>query len=205
MLQVNTIRTSLAALSRGSAAIGLPQPHLNRTALCEIPESEYDPTYLARRDDLRAHLHATARAKALRGAPLDGPGLADLVEALVAALNDQEFPTAGSMLEAFNQRLVMECSDAHAAALEALPLPVDEVQRSVRANRVTDFTKIRSISRAVDPNFIRDNDALCIAQVALLAPVAAFRGVVRSAVCHMLAYSAMMMTIMIIIIIIIRQ
>lgn len=128
-MQVNTIRASLSALSRGSSAIGLPQPHLNRTALCDLPDAEFEPAYLQRRDDLRAHLHATARAKSLRGAPLDGRGLADLVEALVAALNDQEFPTAGSMLEAFNQRLVLECSDGHAAALAALPLPVDEVRR----------------------------------------------------------------------------
>lgn len=127
-VQVNTIRSSLAALSSGASAVGLPQPHLNRTALCDLPDSALEPVYLARRDDLRAHLHATARPKALRGAPLDGAGLADLVEALVAALNDQEFPTAGSMLEAFNQRLVMEVADAHAEALRRLPLPVAEVR-----------------------------------------------------------------------------
>lgn len=114
-------------LARDSSAIGLPQPHLNRTALCELPEAALDATYLQRRDELRQHLHATAAAKALRGAPLDGPALSDLVEALVAALNAQEFPTAGSMLEAFNQRLMMECSEAHAATLLALPLPVEEV------------------------------------------------------------------------------
>lgn len=126
-VQVNTIRSSLSVLARDSSAIGLPQPHLNRTALCELPESSFDPGYLQHRDDLRQHLHATARAKSLRGSPLDGAALADLVEALVAALNNQEFPTAGSMLEAFNQRLMMECSDAHAATLQALPLPVEEV------------------------------------------------------------------------------
>jgi hypothetical protein len=64
----------------------------------------------------------------LRGAVLDGAALADLIEALVAALNDQDMPTAGSMLEAFNQRLVMDCVDVHSAALGAVMLPSDVVR-----------------------------------------------------------------------------
>lgn len=46
------------------------------------------------------------------------------------ALNDREMPTAGSMLEAFNQQLVVRCGEDHAAALASLHLPTDAVQTS---------------------------------------------------------------------------
>jgi hypothetical protein len=46
------------------------------------------------------------------------------------ALNDREMPTAGSMLEAFNQQLVTECAADHAAALARLPLPTAEARPS---------------------------------------------------------------------------
>lgn len=47
---------------------------------------------------------------------------------IVQALNDREMPTAGSMLEAFNQQLVMQCGEGHATALAAIHLPIDAVQ-----------------------------------------------------------------------------
>ena len=83
--QVNDIRRSLAVLARDSTAFGLPQPHLNRTGLCDIPESSFDPNYISARDQLRSHLHTSARGKRMGGEPLDGAGLADLVESLVQA------------------------------------------------------------------------------------------------------------------------
>lgn len=83
MPQVNDIRRSLATLARDSSAFGLPQPHLNRTGLCDMPESEYDPRYIQARDQLREHLHSSAHGKRLSGELLDGDGLADLVESLV--------------------------------------------------------------------------------------------------------------------------
>lgn len=81
--QVNDIRRSLAVLARDSTAFGLPQPHLNRTGLCDIPESSFDPNYINARDQLRLHLHSSARGKRMGGEFLDGAGLADLVESLV--------------------------------------------------------------------------------------------------------------------------
>jgi hypothetical protein len=85
MLQVNAIRRSLALLARDSTAVGLPQPHLNRTGLCELPDFALEPAYVAARENLREHLHASARPKRLgaREPPLSGAGLADLVQALV--------------------------------------------------------------------------------------------------------------------------
>lgn len=86
-VQVNSIRRSLGLLARDSTSFGLPQPHLNRTMLCDLPEAALDAGYLRARDALRAHLHSSARAKRLgAGQPaLDGRGLAALVEALVQA------------------------------------------------------------------------------------------------------------------------
>jgi hypothetical protein len=125
---VNRIRNSITALSRDSVAYGLPQPHLDRTRLCDLPDSALSPAYLSHREVLRAHLHAAARAKTLRGAELTGAGLADLVVALVDALNARELPTSGSMLEAFNQQLLTALLDEHAVALQALHLPMSHVR-----------------------------------------------------------------------------
>ena len=128
-VQVNRIRASVSALASDSVAFGLPQPHLDRTKLCELPDLELSTAYLDSRERLRQHLHDTARAKTLRGRPLDGPGATDLVVALVDALNTREMPTSGSMLEAFNQQLLHEVLEDHAKELEALELPVAEVRR----------------------------------------------------------------------------
>jgi hypothetical protein len=126
-VQVNHIRESISALTQDSVAYGLPQPHIERTRLCELPDSELNPAYIANREALRQHLHASARPKTLRGTALTGKGLAELVVALVDALNAREMPTSGSMLEAFNQQLLLNVIEAHAARLESMHLPVAEV------------------------------------------------------------------------------
>lgn len=131
---MNRIRASVSALASDSVAFGLPQPHLERTKLCELPDSELSPAYLESRERLRRHLHDTARVKTLRGRPLDGPGAADLVVALVDALNTREMPTSGSMLEAFNQQLLHEVLDQHLKEMEAVELPAAEVRHLQAAN-----------------------------------------------------------------------
>ena len=151
-LQVNRIRNSISALSQDSVAFGLPQPHLDRTRLCEIPDSELNPDYILHREDLRRHLHSTARAKSLRGASLSGPGLADLVVALVDALNARELPTSGSMLEAFNLQLLSEAAEEHAEALSALHLPADEVCVSACAHLHFEALMLHLHSRGVVQN-----------------------------------------------------
>jgi hypothetical protein len=124
---VNHIRESITVLARDSVAMGLPQPHLNRTHLCHLSDSELNAAYVESRERLREHLSASARPKTLRGVPLTGSGAADLVLAVVDALNSREMPTSGSMLEAFNQQLLYELVEEHAAKMEALHLPVAEV------------------------------------------------------------------------------
>jgi hypothetical protein len=123
-LQVNHIRESITILARDSVAMGLPQPHLNRTNLCNLPDSQLNAPYIESRELLREHLRASARPKALRGVPLTGSGAADLVVAVVDALNSRNMPTSGSMLEAFNQQLLYELVEQHAHAMEGLHLPV---------------------------------------------------------------------------------
>lgn len=44
-------------------AFGLPQPHLNRTELCNIPESEFDPDYLQKRERLKHMVNELADPK----------------------------------------------------------------------------------------------------------------------------------------------
>lgn len=43
--QVNRVRRSLQRLAVNSTAVGLRQPHLDRTKLCELPDEQLDPTY----------------------------------------------------------------------------------------------------------------------------------------------------------------
>ncbi|KAL4550699.1 hypothetical protein Ndes2526B_g08809 [Nannochloris sp. 'desiccata'] len=95
--QLNRIRQGLAAITGNSTALGLPQPHLDRTRLCEIPDEELDPGYVQKREELKAFTMESALPKVVKGQALDGPGLADLISQVVTALNDRDIPTAGSL------------------------------------------------------------------------------------------------------------
>ena len=43
--------------------MGLPQPHLDRTRLCELGDEAFDKGYLEKRERLKSLLKATARSK----------------------------------------------------------------------------------------------------------------------------------------------
>jgi hypothetical protein len=131
--RLNRIRAGLGALAADSSALGLPQPHLERTRLCELADAELDPAYLAARDALRAAVHAAAAPKRARGAALDGKALADLARKAVAALNARDIPTAGALVELFNADLLAACARGYAATLEALPLPADDAALAAAA------------------------------------------------------------------------
>ncbi len=51
--KTDEIRDGIRVMSETNHVIGLPQPHLDRTALCDIDEAEYDKRYLEARDKLR--------------------------------------------------------------------------------------------------------------------------------------------------------
>lgn len=60
---VNDVRQSLKHLAGTSTAFGLAQPHLKRTKLCELGDSELAPEYVSQRDELRKLVHRLAAPK----------------------------------------------------------------------------------------------------------------------------------------------
>jgi len=49
---LNRIRESLATIAANSTGFSLPQPHLDRTKLCELNDTDLDPKYVHQRDAL---------------------------------------------------------------------------------------------------------------------------------------------------------
>ena len=145
--QLNHIREGLEMISKSSTAIGLPQPHLDRTKLCELDESEFDPGYVRQRDVLREFVRRAAHPKFVGGKALDGAGLVDLIRQTVTALNEKEFPTASSMVHYFNKDLVALCKDMFSKQLAQQRLPVDESEIE---------SKAATISETVMEKFRRD-------------------------------------------------
>ncbi len=62
-LQVNRIRQSLQVMAANSSTFGLRQPHLQRTRLCELPDSELDPGYVRQRSQLHDLVTSLAKPK----------------------------------------------------------------------------------------------------------------------------------------------
>ncbi|KAL4532226.1 hypothetical protein Ndes2437B_g02641 [Nannochloris sp. 'desiccata'] len=146
--QLNRIRQGLAAITGNSTALGLPQPHLDRTRLCEIPDEELDPGYVQKREELKAFTMESALPKVVKGQALDGPGLADLISQVVTALNDRDIPTAGSLVEYFNKELKLHEKTASAkfekerfgSAVESLRETLDTALKRELSSRQTSNT-----------------------------------------------------------------
>ena len=64
----------------------------------------------------------------LNGKAVEGAALADLIVRMIAALNARDIPTAGSILEHFNQELAGRVRESYADALAGLRLPVEEAE-----------------------------------------------------------------------------
>lgn len=125
ILQLNRIRQGLAAIASNSTALGLPQPHINRTQLCDLPDEALDGLYLQRREQLKALVRGNAKPKMVKGKPLDGNTMADLIQEVVQALNAKEIPTSGSLVEYFNRELVNTCRDIFIKMIEKQRLPAE--------------------------------------------------------------------------------
>ena len=148
--ELNRIRASLRALAEKRDAFGLTQPHLERTRLCELRDDQLEPGYVEQREKLKAHVRASAVAKPSLGAALatsaatgnrdaavggedattselfaTGVSLAALIERSVAALNEGDFPTAGSVVDAFNRDAMERRVEAYQRALHAVALPAE--------------------------------------------------------------------------------
>lgn len=126
LAQLNHIRQGLKAIAKSSTAIGLPQPHLDRTKLCDLDESAFDRKYVQQRDALRRLVFDLVGPKEMGGRVLDGEGLASLIEQTVKALNEREIPTAGSLVQYFNRDLVSRCQKKFVEEISRQRLPVDE-------------------------------------------------------------------------------
>ncbi|GIL50375.1 hypothetical protein Vafri_6610 [Volvox africanus] len=125
---LNQVRASLSVLARNSTGFSLRQPHIDRARLCEIPDEQLDPTYIRQREELKELVKSLAQPRALHGQPLTGPQLASLISRMVEALNEQEIPTATSLLAAFNRDVLTRCAANYTAALADIRLPVEEYQ-----------------------------------------------------------------------------
>ena len=149
---VNKVRSSLRRIAPKSTAFGLPQPHLDRTKLCELGDEALAPAYREKRDELRGLVRALASPKRMTGRKrggggssgssssstspfVDGPALADLAERIVGALNARAIPSAGSILEHFNRDLTRTVVAAYSARMSKLryPLPEAELEREHEA------------------------------------------------------------------------
>lgn len=143
--QLNRIREGLGVVAVKSAAIGLPQPHIERARLCQIPDSELDSSYLRARDELRNTVFSAASniPKSMQGQLLDGSSLADLIVQIMTALNGRDFPTANSLVEYFNKDLIIGCAELYRKQLEEQILPVD----STALSAVADAAKVSALEK----------------------------------------------------------
>jgi hypothetical protein len=135
--ELNRIRASLRTLASNFTALGLTQPHLERTKLCDMGDDELEPRYVRQRAELKALVRREARAKSSLGAALGaaagadsgrmtGPALATLVERSVRALNEGDFPSAGNVVDSFNRDAMERHVASYVAALDAVRLPAEE-------------------------------------------------------------------------------
>ena len=91
------------------AGMGLPQPHVKRTELCDLDPSQLNPEYLSGLKRVRSWVAAhTLGGKAGGRVWRSGAELASQVTQLVGVLNAQRIPSAGSVIEAFNRELMQK-------------------------------------------------------------------------------------------------
>jgi hypothetical protein len=102
----------------------LPQPHLDRTKLCELGDAELDPRYLHQRDALKQLVQQLVKRKVVGGSVLTGTQLADLLQSLVAALNAKEIPSAAGLIESFNREVITKALAEYARRMDEVKLPL---------------------------------------------------------------------------------
>ena len=146
--RLNTVRTSLEPFNPRMRAMGLVQPHVRRTELCSLPRDSFDPAYIKGAEEVRGFVfeHAISRRQQQQQASLSsssttkdarsGSELASLISRIVDALNTHEIPTAGSVVEAFNNKLIQTALATLQAALKSLSLPMDASDLAATHNRL---------------------------------------------------------------------
>ncbi|XP_015575881.1 guanylate-binding protein 4 isoform X1 [Ricinus communis] len=124
--QVNQIRESLAIMGDNSTAFSLPQPHLQRTKLCDMKDGELDSVYVQRREQLKEVVASIIRPKIVQGKTLNGEEFVAFLEQILEALNKGEIPSTGSLVEVFNKGILERCLKLYGESMAKLGLPLPE-------------------------------------------------------------------------------
>ncbi|XP_052170047.1 uncharacterized protein LOC127786593 [Diospyros lotus] len=124
--QVNQIRDSLAIMGDNSTAFSLPQPHLQRTKLCDMKDGELDPAYVTKREQLKELVSSVIRPKIVQGKPLNGKEFVSFLEQILEALNKGEIPSTGSLVDVFNKGILERCVKLYSDGMATLKIPVPE-------------------------------------------------------------------------------
>ncbi|XP_042017372.1 guanylate-binding protein 4-like isoform X2 [Salvia splendens] len=124
--QVNQIRESLAVMGDNSTAFSLPQPHLQRTKLCDMKDDELEPIYVKRRDQLIAVVSSIIKPKIVQGKTLNGKDFVSFLEQILEALNKGEIPSTGSLVEVFNKGILERCLKLYNGHMAVLSFPTME-------------------------------------------------------------------------------
>lgn len=135
--QVNQIRDSLAMMGDNSTAFSLPQPHLQRTKLCDMKDGELDPIYVKKREQLKELVASIIRPKIVQGKTLNGKEFVSFLEQILDALNKGEIPSTGSLVEVFNKGILERCLKLYSERMAKLGLPRSEesLQEAHEASR----------------------------------------------------------------------
>lgn len=129
--EVNQIRDSLAVMGNNSTAFSLPQPHLQRTKLCDMEDKELEPLYVTRREQLKQVVGSIIKPKFVQGKTLNGKEFVSFLQQILEALNKGEIPSTGSLVEIFNKAILERCLKVYKEKLEGLglPVPVERLQQ----------------------------------------------------------------------------
>lgn len=129
--EVNQIRDSLAVMGDNSTAFSMPQPHLQRTKLCDMEDEELDPLYVERRDALKQLVASMIKPKLVQGRTLNGKEFVSFLGQILEALNKGEIPSTGSLVEVFNKGILERCLKLYTEKMErvSLPVSVDKLQQ----------------------------------------------------------------------------
>lgn len=122
--ELNQIRDSLAVMGDNSTAFSLPQPHLQRTKLCDMEDQELDPLYVKKRDQLKEVVASMIKPKIVQGRTLNGTEFVSFLGQIVDALNKGEIPSAGSLVEIFNKAILERCLKVYSERMGRAGLPV---------------------------------------------------------------------------------
>ncbi|XP_049343401.1 uncharacterized protein LOC125807715 [Solanum verrucosum] len=122
--KVNQIRDSLAVMGDNSTAFSLPQPHLQRTKLCDMKDVELDPDYVKKREQLKEVVSSIVRPKIVQGKFLNGKEFVSFLEQILDALNQGEIPSTGSLVEVFNKGILERCLKLYTEQMAKVVLPM---------------------------------------------------------------------------------